>query len=88
MTKEKRLLNLSLILAICGVVLIAFSGSIGKSFSNFWLQRQPGGMIDTDVFLFMMNSYQISALVIGGILFAVCLPTALYAWYQTLKNVE
>lgn len=88
MTKEKRLLNLSLILAICGVVLIVFSGSIGNSISNFWLQRQPGGMIDTDVYLLMMNSFQMSALVIGGILFAVCLPTALYTWYQTLKKVE
>ena len=88
MTKEKRLLNLSLILAICGVVLVAFSGSIGKSFSNFWLQRQPGGMIDTNVYIYMMNSFQISALVIGGILFAVCLPISIYAWYQTLKNLE
>ena len=88
MTKERRLFNLSLILAICGVVLVTFSGSIGKAFSNFWLQRQPGGMIDTDVYLFMMNSFQMSALVIGGILFAVCLPTALYTWYQTLENNE
>lgn len=88
MTKEKRLLNLSFMLAICGVVLIAFSGAIGKAFSNFWLQRQPGGMFDTDVYLFMMHSFGNSALVIGGILFAVCLPTALYVWYQTLKNSE
>lgn len=87
MVKEKRLLSLSFILAICGIVLIVFSGSIGESLSNFWL-RQNGGSANTETYLYIMNSYRSSTLLIGGILFAVCLPISIYAWYQTLKNVE
>ena len=87
MTKEKRLLNLNLILAILGFALIIFSGSIGESLSNLWL-RQNGGTADTEIFLFMMHSFRNSALLIGGIFFAICLPTTIYAWYQSLDKPE
>lgn len=87
MTKNTRLLQLSGILSIIGLVLIFSSGWIGTTFSNLWL-RQNGGSADTEFFLFMMNSFRNSALLIGGIIFAVCLPTAIYAWYQSLDKAE
>ena len=87
MTKEKQLLSLNVILAICGIVLIILSGSIGESFSNVWL-RSNGGVADTETFLFMMNSFRNSALLIGGILFAVCLPISIFAWYQSLNTKQ
>lgn len=87
MTNKSRLMKLSGILSLIGVVLILCSGWIGTSFSNLWL-RQNGGSADTEIFLYMMNSFRNSVLLIGGILFAVCLPTTIYAWYQSLEKTE
>ncbi|MCH7323324.1 hypothetical protein LZ480_15720 [Solibacillus sp. MA9] len=87
MTKNTRLMKLSVILSIVGIVLIMCSGWVGRSFSNLWLQS-IGGSIDTEIFLYMLNSFRNSTLLIGGILFTVCLPTAIFAWYQTLDKAE
>lgn len=87
MTNNSRLMKLSGILSIIGVVLILGSGWMGKTFSNLWLQAN-GGSVDTQIFLFMLNSFRNSVLLIGGIIFAVCLPTTIYAWYQSLDKTE
>lgn len=87
MTKNSRLLQLSSILSLVGIVLILCSGWIGTTFSNLWLQA-IGGSADTNIFLYMMNSFRNSILLIGGILFMVCLPTAIFAWYQTLDKAK
>ncbi|MGN7477382.1 translation initiation factor 2 [Solibacillus silvestris] len=82
MDKNNRLLKLSLIFAIIGMLLIVFNGHLANMFGSVWL-NSIGGISDSEQFLFVKTSYANASLIIGGILFGVSFTASLYSWYET-----
>ncbi|KAA0959281.1 hypothetical protein FQ085_05800 [Planococcus sp. ANT_H30] len=78
------LVIVSTLLAIVGLVLLFVSASFGISLGSSWLRSQQDGIADTSQFVMVMEAYTTVFVVLGGILFAVGLLTAILTYFSVL----
>lgn len=82
MTKEKMLgfAIISALLALLGIILIAFSVEFGTSNADSWLASRGGA--DTEYYHLIVKSYINNFLVSGGVLLAFGLISSTFVLYK------
>ncbi len=74
---------LGYILFLFGLVLVFFSTNFGMYLGDRWLISQGGA--DHETYLFVIEGYAKSVLVVGGIILGVGLTTLILLYYKILK---
>lgn len=85
MSKNERLFKISAILSILGFIVIFASGWAGNILANIWLNG-VGGIVDTNEYEFRQQTYSLSFLCLGSVLFGVGLLAFLFSWYKKQEN--
>ncbi|MBP2079479.1 hypothetical protein [Oceanobacillus polygoni] len=79
----KAFMNLSALLAVCGIVIVLFSGTIGIAIADSWLATQ--GSADSFIYEFKMKANTTNFLVIGSIFLGVGLASFFFTYYQVFR---